>query len=174
VYFAPRRADRTAAVRLSTMPIMKDILSDGIKACASVCGNQVMPVNVLRVSGLIIFMVEAGRLFSRICTGLYPRNAANSALVGGMLFMIGMSCCAPALESERAIAGGNSLVRLTMIIVKNMAMLDVMAVFWSVDRMPEATPRSSGGTLFMIDAMFGELNMPLPMPMSSSARANCG
>src|SRR5689334_11301602 len=36
--------------------------------------------------------------------------------------------------------------------------------FWKVDRIPEATPRYSAGTLDMTDEEFGELYIPMPTP----------
>jgi hypothetical protein len=48
--------------------------------------------------------------------------------------------------------------------VKNIPMLITNPEFIRVDIMPEATPRSAGGTEFMIAAEFGEANMPFPPP----------
>ena len=39
--------------------------------------------------------------------------------------------------------------------------------FWKVDRMPDATPRWSAGTLLMIDDVLGAANRPLPIPLSA-------
>ena len=39
--------------------------------------------------------------------------------------------------------------------------------FWKVDRMPEATPRCSAGTLPMIEDVLGAANMPLPIAVEA-------
>ena len=49
-----------------------------------------------------------------------------------------------------------------------------MPVFWNVARMPDAAPRWSAGTAFMIPVVFGAANSPMPMPFSSSSAANDG
>jgi hypothetical protein len=48
--------------------------------------------------------------------------------------------------------------------------------FWNVARIPEAEPRSRGGTLPMIEEELGEANMPLPIPFSATnvAKAQYG
>ena len=145
-----------------------------MKACARVVGNQVVPVRIVIVAGLIAATADWGRLTRMVWTGLYPRNAANNAPVGGIVLMGATSPGAPALVSEVASSGGNRCVRLTMTMVKNRAMEMTIPLFCSIDRIPEATPRSSGGTEFMMDAMFGDPNMPLPMPMMRSAMAKIG
>lgn len=53
----------------------------------------------------------------------------------------------------------------TIMMEKNTAMLRVLAEFDSVNIMPDATPRSCGGTEFMIDELLGEMNIPLPIPI---------
>src|SRR4051812_21655409 len=40
--------------------------------------------------------------------------------------------------------------------------------------MPDAAPRLSAGALFMIPAMFGAANKPIPMPLRSSSAPNAG
>ena len=40
-------------------------------------------------------------------TGLYPKNAENSAAVGGILLRIGAKWMAPILASDVAMASGN-------------------------------------------------------------------
>ena len=54
-----------------------------------------------------------------------------------------------------------------------MARLTVCPVFWSVARMPDAAPLSSGGTAFMIEAVFGAANIPPPSPMTKMIIPNC-
>jgi len=45
-------------------------------------------------------------------------------------------------------------------------------VFWNVERMPDAEPRWRAGTLLMIEAEFGALNIPTPIPLSVIIAAN--
>ena len=40
-----------------------------------------------------------------------------------------------------------------------------MPEFWNVDRMPEAEPRWSAGTLLMMAAVLGAANRPEPTPL---------
>ena len=47
-----------------------------------------------------------------------------------------------------------------------------MPVFWNVERMPDAAPRWRAGTLLMIEAEFGALNIPTPIPLSVISAAN--
>lgn len=88
-----------------------------------------------------------------------------------MALIAGMSWAAPALVREDASAPGNSFDRPKTMMVKNMPMLMTKPVFIRVDIIPEATPRSDGGTEFMIAAEFGDANMPFPIPMMKRARA---
>jgi hypothetical protein len=44
--------------------------------------------------------------------------------------------------------------------------------FCKVLLMPAADPRRSGGTEFMIDAVFGDANIPIADPITKSAGAN--
>ena len=60
----------------------------------------------------------------------------------------------------------------TITMVKNMAILAICAVFLSVAIIPDATPRSSEGTEFIIEAVLGVPNIPLPTPIKNSAIAN--
>ncbi len=55
-----------------------------------------------------------------------------------------------------------------MSIAKNIAWLMVCPQFCSVARIPDAAPLCSGGTEFIIDAMFGDMKTPLPIPMTKS------
>src|SRR5208337_3579208 len=142
-----------------------------MKAPASVVGNHVAPVRVAMVAAPIPAVTATGRPARIIWTGLYPRSAAKSAPVGGIALIDGMSEAAPAPVSEAESAWGNSFVRPTTMMVKNIPMLMTKPEFIRVDIMPEATPRSDGGTEFMIAAEFGEANMPFPIPMTKRATA---
>jgi hypothetical protein len=48
-----------------------------------------------------------------------------------------------------------------------------VAEFMKVAVMPAPAPRWSAGTLFMISARFGAMNVPDPMPKANSSTANC-
>ena len=91
-----------------------------------------------------------------------------------MVLMGMISSGTPASASDDTRTGGNRCVRLTITIVKNSAMETTIPLFCSIDLIPDATPRSSGGTEFMIAAMFGAPNMPFPRPMIRSAMAKTG
>jgi hypothetical protein len=82
-----------------------------------------------------------------------------------------ISEAAPALVREAERAAGNDFVRPKTMMEKNIPMLMTKPEFIRVDIMPDATPRSDGGTEFMIAAEFGDANMPLPIPMMKRATA---
>ena len=56
--------------------------------------------------------------------------------------------------------------------VKNMAILAVKEVFIMVNIIPDATPLSCGGTEFIILELFGDPNIPPPIPIINSTKAN--
>src|SRR5258708_30734487 len=47
-----------------------------------------------------------------------------------------------------------------------------MPEFMKTERMPDAAPRCSAGTLLMIDDVFGEANRPEPMPFQKMMSPN--
>jgi len=47
-----------------------------------------------------------------------------------------------------------------------------MPVFWTVTRIPDATPRYRAGTLFMIEVVFGAANSPKATPLREISSAN--
>ena len=55
---------------------------------------------------------------------------------------------------------------------KNTPMDSEVPELKTVPRMPEAAPRSYAGTEFMIAVVFGAVNRPLPMPLTSRMSAN--
>jgi len=59
----------------------------------------------------------------------------------------------------------------TSTIVNRILIPTVDPVFCRVLLIPDATPLSSGGTEFMIDAVFGEANIPKPRPRPKIAKA---
>jgi hypothetical protein len=104
--------------------------------------------------------------------GLYPKKAANNALEAGMLWNALATCAgAPVLVTAVTSAPGKVVFRDSMIMAKNSAWLMVCPQLFKVVRMPDAAPRCSAGTEFIIDAVFGDMKMPLPMPMTSSINA---
>ena len=56
--------------------------------------------------------------------------------------------------------------------VKNIAILAVKAVLVKVYIIPEATPLSSDFTEFIIAAALGDANIPIPIPIKSTGKAN--
>jgi hypothetical protein len=58
--------------------------------------------------------------------------------------------------------------------VKKMPIESTSAEFWKVVAMPAPTPRRLGGKLFMMPAWLGEVNRPMPIPISTSRPANSG
>ena len=54
---------------------------------------------------------------------------------------------------------------------KKIAWLMVCPQFCSVARIPEAAPLCSGGQEFITDAMFGDMKMPLPIPITKRINA---
>ena len=57
---------------------------------------------------------------------------------------------------------------------KNTPTDSTIPLFWNVARMPDAAPRFSGGTLFMMPVMFGAANSPMPMPFINKSAAKTG
>ena len=84
-----------------------------------------------------------------------------------------MAICADAPASRAAVdnAAGSEMLSDIMIIEKNIAWLMVWPTFCSVERIPEPAPRCSAGIEFIIDAMFGDMKIPLPMPMTKRITA---
>jgi hypothetical protein len=77
----------------------------------------------------------------------------------------------PAAVSPEVSAAGSRLDRPTAISVKKPPIDSTMPAFMPVARMPDAAPRCSAGTAFMIAAVFGAAISPMPMPLSASSRA---
>ncbi len=75
------------------------------------------------------------------------------------------------LATEDASAAGSVAFKEIMIIEKKMAWLMVCPQFCRVERMPDAAPLCSAGQEFMTDAMFGDMNTPLPSPIISRIKA---
>src|ERR1700734_2536401 len=101
--------------------------------------------------------------------------AANRDETGGRLPICAATwwltpCWARPLVSVR----GRALARPAIIREKNTPIDSEVPEFWKVDRIPEATPRYSAGTLDMIEEEFGELYIPMPTPFRAISRANAG
>jgi len=69
---------------------------------------------------------------------------------------------------------GSADANPTVTILKNKPMLTRVALFWKVARMPEETPRVSGGTLLIIELVFGDANKPEPQPSMKISPAKIG
>ena len=110
---------------------------------------------------------------SNRCIGLYPRKAAKSAPVGGnpatwLATFEGI----PAASNPEFSACGKLTARPIMTTLKKRDMLTGAPEFWIVALMPEATPRFSGGTEFITADMLGEVNKPMPRPISTRMNIN--
>ena len=70
-----------------------------------------------------------------------------------------------------AIECGSDADSPTIMSEKNTPTDSTIPLFWNVARMPDAAPRFSAGELFMMPAMFGAANSPMPMPFISSSAA---
>ena len=79
---------------------------------------------------------------------------------------------APILASDVVMASGNLWVIPTMTMVKNIAILAVNEVFIIVNIIPEATPLSCGGTEFIMLELFGDPNIPPPIPIKKRMDPN--
>src|SRR5271157_861383 len=67
------------------------------------------------------------------------------------------------------------LVGVTVAITRNAtARLRVDPRLTNVTLIPDAIPLSSGGTEFIIEALFGEANRPIPLPTKISGMARPG
>src|SRR5487761_943709 len=143
-----------------------------MNAGARACGNHVFPVRtpiVWLLSGPVKFL---GNWLRIVCIGLYPRKAANTADVGGIwLNTDAFSWGAPALAAADANEAGRLLESIRRTMLNSTPSPTVVPVFWSVLLIPEAAPLSSGGTEFIIEAVFGEENMPMDIPITKITSA---
>ncbi len=78
----------------------------------------------------------------------------------------------PWAVSPRISAGGSRLASPAIKREKKMPMDSDMPAFWNVDRMPDALPRCSAGTLLMMADVLGEANRPEPTPLKKMIVAN--
>ncbi len=76
------------------------------------------------------------------------------------------------LVSPWYMAGGRVVASPAIINEKNTPMDNAEPALKNVPRIPDAAPRSPGGTLFMIAVVFGAENMPEPIPLTTSRIAN--
>ena len=67
----------------------------------------------------------------------------------------------PAVSARGSVAASPAIIS-----EKKIPIDSDMPEFWKVERIPEATPRSSAGTLLMMAEVLGEANSPEPMPLS--------
>src|SRR5713226_4933236 len=80
----------------------------------------------------------------------------------------------PAWERPLKSVDDNAEARPMVMILKKTPMLTSVPEFWKVERIPDAAPRCSAGTLLITDEVFGEENMPWPRPSMKSRSANQG
>ena len=101
--------------------------------------------------------------------------AANRDETGGRLPICAATCWGtPCWARPPVRVRGRVLARPAIIREKNTPIDSEVPEFWKVDRIPEATPRYSAGTLDMIEEELGELYIPIPTPFRAISRANAG
>ena len=77
------------------------------------------------------------------------------------------------MASPEKIANRMSFGTAAVTIASTNAIEITAPVFWSIVLAPAATPRRCCGTVPIIAAVLGELNMPEPIPTRSSQRVLC-
>src|SRR5208337_1698501 len=137
-------------------------------------GNQVVDVIVEIACTLRWALTLLGSREIIVCIGLNPKNAAKSAIVGGIPERSGPSCGAPAAATAADMAFGSVPLSATTTSVNRTVKPTVLPVFCSVKSIPAAELRRSGGTVPIIDDVFGEANIPKAMPITYRAPANVG
>jgi hypothetical protein len=80
----------------------------------------------------------------------------------------------PAATSRVCMTDGKLDARPTIKKLKKRPMDNTMPLFWKVVRIPEAAPRSSGGTEFITAAVLGDANEPNPRPVANKRTAKTG
>lgn len=169
----PRSAEATAASKHIAVAAPNTITSPWWNGAEINSGKNRRPVNVAILSAGSVFASPA--LDSRCSIGLLPRKAANNVLTGGRF----ASCVAAEAGTPFAVnpfvsVAGRLVAKPAIIKEKNTPMDNAIPEFWNVARMPDATPRCRGGTLPMIDDVFGAENIPCPTPLTISKAANTG
>lgn len=137
-------------------------------------GNQVFEVIVDTACILTCALAPSESREIIVCIGLYPKNAAKSAIVGGIPERSGASCGAPAAATDAEMAFGSVPLRAATTSVNRTVKPTVPPVFCSVKSIPAAVLRRSGGTVPIIDDVFGEANIPKAIPITKRAPANVG
>src|SRR6516162_9221306 len=132
-------------------------------------GKNVLPSRIACCAGELACSTADGNSSP---IGLYPRNAPKSAAVGGRCAMVVAACLGtPFVMSPIERVEGSAAARPSVTILKKKPMLTNVALFWKVARIPEEAPRVSGGTLLIIELVFGEANKPEPQPSMKSSTA---
>src|SRR4029079_3971782 len=109
----------------------------------------------------------------QVLAGFSPSTAANSEDTGGSVPAWWATCAGtPCASSPRVSVSGSVRDRPAIISEKKTPIESAVPVFWNVERMPEAAPRWDAGTLLMMDAELGALNMPTPSPFTVISAAN--
>ena len=94
-------------------------------------------------------------------------------LTGGRLPMCAaMAAGTPWARRPLVSVRGSVLASPAIISEKKMPIDSDMPEFWNVDRIPEAAPRCSAGTLLMMAEVLGEANSPEPTPLPKMISAN--
>ena len=84
------------------------------------------------------------------------------------------SCGAPAAAAAFARKVGRDAERVRITVVKSKLVPMLAPVFMRVLLIPPAAPLFCGGTEFMIEAIFGEENIPIPIPIEKTIAAKSG
>jgi len=146
-----------------------------MNAGANAFGNHDFPVNVATVLALKVAVKLCGSEFRIVCIGLYPRNAEKRADVGAICRKTDApSWGAPAAAAAFAKYIGREPERVRITVVKSILVPMLVPVFISVLLIPAAAPLFCGGTEFMMDAMLGEENIPIPIPIAKTIAAKSG
>src|SRR5205823_13508527 len=105
-----------------------------------------------------------------------PRDevAAQTQRPGCLLWMNGSSLALDSpLASPEKIANSTCFGTAAVMIASTNAIEITAPVFWSIVLAPAATPRRCLGTVPIIAAVLGELNMPDPTPTSRRQSVLC-
>jgi hypothetical protein len=110
---------------------------------------------------------------SRACTGLNPRNAANTDPTGGSpAARSAASAGTPAACSPESSVPGKERASPAISSEKNTPIDKTVPADMNVEPIPAAAPRSEAGTLLITEAVFGAENSPEPAPFNAISSAN--
>lgn len=166
----PRSSDAVAASRAIPAAVAKTMVRPWWNGAEIRFGKNSLPVISCAACGDRELRTPVGP--SSVCSGFAPRKAVKTVETAG-------SCAAwcaavgstPWLISPVERAPGSRPASPVMSSEKKTPMDSDIPAFWKVERMPEAAPRCSAGTLLMMAEVFGAENIPEPKPLSMISRA---